>query len=54
MEHSPLIINTSKIYVHAEMFSPKANWKLEERLLYNKVVRNIHTEFGKKGRKLAG
>lgn len=28
--------------------------KLEERLLYNKVVRNIHTEFGKKGRKLAG
>ena len=54
MELTPLIINSSKIHVHAEIFSSKTNWKLEERLLYNKIVRNIHTELGKKGRKLAG
>ena len=35
--NSPII--TSKIPLHVEKFSPKANWRLAERLLHNQVFK---------------
>ena len=39
MWSSPTAINTSKIHLHVEQFSHKANWKLAEDLLHSQSCR---------------
>ena len=47
----PLSMKTWKINLYVEQFSLKSNWRLTDRLLYNKgCKKKIHVDLSKKGR----